>query len=284
VIAIVAFYSIIQTDAPVQLVETRQRPTASSPNAPQDSSAAMSNQPPVAIYVPSGENASKSATSPAAAIAARETFVNTDLGVVRKEQLADPTKKIDPRVRIEAMSITNKNRIENPYEGANKEFVETPQVVDAKPTTESSANVPAYSDAGKTSTAPQPPAQNVLSTQSTTSKLADADELLAQFTSAFETGSLTSLKNSFSNSMAGKAALLEDYERVFNRTKHRSIRFSRMRHSVVGPDRFLSTGHAVVATVDYDNRSTQQRVFLEIEIAREAGRARIARIANYEQQ
>ncbi len=115
-------------------------------------------------------------------------------------------------------------------------------------------------------------------------KLADVDDLLAQFSSAFESGSMSSLRQAFSQSMTGRNSLLADYERVFQRTKQRSIHFNRMRHHPISSDRLVSSGQATVATVDHDNRSAVQRVYLEIEIAREAGGPRISRLANYEQR
>jgi hypothetical protein len=112
---------------------------------------------------------------------------------------------------------------------------------------------------------------------------ADIDSLLAQFASAFEAGSLSSMKQSFSTNMSGRNAVLADYERVFQSTKQRNIHFSRMRHSPLSSERILTSGIATVATVDMENRSVRQRVFLEIEISREPAGARISRIANYEQ-
>lgn len=111
----------------------------------------------------------------------------------------------------------------------------------------------------------------------------EVDELLALFSSAFESGSVAHLGRAFSPSMSGKSALLAEYERVFQHTKQRSIRFARMRNTPIGADRLLSSGHATVATVGLDDRPSRQRVYLEIEIARETEGSRIARIANYEQ-
>jgi curved DNA-binding protein CbpA len=112
----------------------------------------------------------------------------------------------------------------------------------------------------------------------------DAETLLAQFASAFENGSVPSLKQSFSQRMASRNYLLADYERVFQNTRQRNVQFSRMTHNAIAPDRILTSGQAVVSTVDGDNRANRQRVFLEIEIAREADGAKIVRIANYEQR
>ncbi len=112
---------------------------------------------------------------------------------------------------------------------------------------------------------------------------ADIDALLAQFASAFEAGSLSAMKQSFSTSMNGRNAVLADYERVFQSTKQRNIYFSKMRHNPLSAERVMASGIATVATVDLENRSVRQRVFLEIEISREAAGARISRIANYEQ-
>jgi DnaJ domain len=112
---------------------------------------------------------------------------------------------------------------------------------------------------------------------------ADVDALLAQFASAFEAGSLPAMKQSFSSNMSGRNAVLAEYERVFQSTKQRSIHFSRMRQNPLSPERVMTSGIATVATVDLENRLVRQRVFLEIEVAREGSNARISRIANYEQ-
>jgi curved DNA-binding protein CbpA len=143
------------------------------------------------------------------------------------------------------------------------------------------ATIEARSDnASQTTEAPSPSA---LPPPRDERSAADVDALLAQFANAFEAGSLSAMKQSFSANMSGRNAVLADYERVFQTTKQRNIYFSRMRQNSLSTERLVTSGIATVATVDHENRSTRQRVFLEIEILREPTGARISRIANYEQ-
>ena len=74
--------------------------------------------------------------------------------------------------------------------------------------------------------------------------------------------------------------MLNDYERVFSATRQRSIKFNQLKHAAAG-DRVATSGYATVTTTDQDNRVVTQRVFLEFEISRERGEARIERLANY---
>ena len=46
-------------------------------------------------------------------------------------------------------------------------------------------------------------------------------------------------------------------------------------------ERVSTAGYATVTTIDQDNRSATQRVFLEFEIGRDRGQPRIERLANY---
>ena len=66
----------------------------------------------------------------------------------------------------------------------------------------------------------------------------------------------------------------------FQLTRQRNIRFTKLRHSTVG-DRLATSGYAIVTTIDYENRTSVQRVFLEFEIGREQDEPRIERLANY---
>ncbi len=80
--------------------------------------------------------------------------------------------------------------------------------------------------------------------------------------------------------MAGRRQVLSEYEKVFQQTRQRSIRFTQLKHRTNG-ERLSTSGYAVVSTVDNDNRASSQRVFLEIDIAREADSPKIERLLNY---
>jgi len=111
-------------------------------------------------------------------------------------------------------------------------------------------------------------------------RTADADDILVRFTNAYETGSINGFAQLLSPSMAGRRQMLNDYERVFSGTRQRSIKFNQLKHSANG-DRVATSGYATVTTVDQDNRTTTQRVFLELEIGRDRGEPRIEKLANY---
>lgn len=110
--------------------------------------------------------------------------------------------------------------------------------------------------------------------------VADAEEILMKLSGAYESGSISAFSKVFASSMAGRRQLLSDYERVFLQTRQRSIRFTQFKHKISG-DKLLTSGFAVVSTVDNDNRASSQRVFLEIDIGRESDGLRIERLHNY---
>jgi curved DNA-binding protein CbpA len=112
----------------------------------------------------------------------------------------------------------------------------------------------------------------------------DIDSLVAQFTSGFESGSLSSLAATLATNMPGRDSVLSNYERVFKQTKQRSIRLSGVKHTPLNDGRMLSAGVAVVTTVDMNDQQARQRVFIEMEVAKEGGVSRIVRLANYEQK
>ncbi len=111
-------------------------------------------------------------------------------------------------------------------------------------------------------------------------RTADAEDVLVRFTNAYEMGSITSFSQLFASNMAGRRQLLSDYERVFQATRQRSIKFNQLKHASAG-DRVSTSGYATVTTTDQDSRVVTQRVFLEFEIGRERGEPRIERLANY---
>jgi DnaJ domain len=109
---------------------------------------------------------------------------------------------------------------------------------------------------------------------------ADADDILGKLSGAYESGSIAAFSKVFATSMAGRRQLLSDYERVFQQTRQRTIRFTQFKHKVSG-EKLLTSGFAVVSTIDNDNRASSQRIFLEIDIGREAEGLRIERMHNY---
>jgi DnaJ-domain-containing protein 1 len=112
----------------------------------------------------------------------------------------------------------------------------------------------------------------------------DVEQLLAQFASGFESGSTSALAATLSPTMQGRESLLSEYERVFKQTKQRTIRLSGMKVTPLSDNRLVSAGLATVITTDLRDQQSRQRVFLEIEVARESGSSRIVRLANYEQR
>ena len=108
----------------------------------------------------------------------------------------------------------------------------------------------------------------------------DADDLLLKFAAAYESGSISGFAPLFASNMNGRRQLLNEYERVFASTRSRSIRLNQFKHSING-ERVATAGYATVTTVDQENRSSSQRVFLEFDITRERGVPRIERLANY---
>lgn len=141
----------------------------------------------------------------------------------------------------------------------------------------------ATSVAANTPAVAPPSARNDSPTRSENSarvRTADADEILVRFTNAYESGSINGFAQLLSPGMSGRRQMLSDYERVFSATRQRSIKFNQLKHTPAG-DRVATSGYATVTTVDQDNRTTTQRVFLEFEIGRDRGEPRIERLANY---
>jgi hypothetical protein len=109
---------------------------------------------------------------------------------------------------------------------------------------------------------------------------ADADDILVKLSGAYEAGSIAAFSRVFATSMPGRRQLLYDYERVFQQTRQRSIRFTQFKHKISG-EKLLTSGFAVVSTVDNDNRTSNQRIFLEIDIGRDPDGWKIERLHNY---
>lgn len=109
---------------------------------------------------------------------------------------------------------------------------------------------------------------------------ADADDILLKLSSAYESGSIVAFGRVLAPNMVGRRQVLSEYERVFQQTRQRSIRFTQLKHRING-DRLSTSGYAVVSTIDNDNRVSNQRIFLEIDIARESESPKIERLYNY---
>ena len=109
---------------------------------------------------------------------------------------------------------------------------------------------------------------------------ADAEDVLVRFSNAYESGSIDAFSKLLAPGMAGRRQMLSDYERVFQTTRRRSIKFNQLKHAVDG-QRVSTSGSATVTTTDQDNRTVIQRVFLEFEIGSDVGEPRIQRLANY---
>ena len=109
---------------------------------------------------------------------------------------------------------------------------------------------------------------------------ADAGDVLITLSSAYETGSMAAFSKVFAPTMVGRRKVLSDYERVFQQTQQRSIRFTDFKHKASG-ERLVTSGYAVVSTVDNDNRVSSHRIFLEIDISRTPDGLKIERLHNF---
>ena len=109
---------------------------------------------------------------------------------------------------------------------------------------------------------------------------ADASDVLVMLSNAYESGSVAAFSNVFAPTMTARRQVLSDYERVFQQTRQRSIRFTDFKHKANG-QRIVTSGNAVVSTVDNDNRASSRRIFLEIEISRTPDGLKIERLHNF---
>jgi hypothetical protein len=80
----------------------------------------------------------------------------------------------------------------------------------------------------------------------------DTDDVLMRLVTAYETGSASALGRLLSPHMAGRRALLADYERIFRETTARTLRLGQLRHQRLD-DRVKSSGPATVLTVSRSN-------------------------------
>ncbi len=109
---------------------------------------------------------------------------------------------------------------------------------------------------------------------------ADASDVLVMLSNAYESGSVAAFSNIFAPTMTARRQVLSDYERLFQQTQQRSIRFTDFKHKANG-QRILTSGNAVVSTVDNENRASRRRIFLEIEISRTPDGLKIERLHNF---
>jgi DnaJ domain len=136
------------------------------------------------------------------------------------------------------------------------------------------------------------PAESALSPTSTSAPIARApaatdvvrtsevEDLLLKFANAYASGSIDAMTRFMSPAMTTKRKLLTDYDRIFQNTSQREIRFGQLKHASNG-ERVTTSGYATVTTVDHNNRTAVQRVYLEFEIGKDRGEPRIERLANY---
>ena len=108
----------------------------------------------------------------------------------------------------------------------------------------------------------------------------DASDVLVTLSSAYESGSIAAFSKVLASTMPGRRQVLSDYERVFQQTRQRSIRFTDFRNKAIG-ERLVTSGYAVVSTVDNDNRVSNHRIFLEIDISRTPAGLKIERLHNF---
>ena len=108
----------------------------------------------------------------------------------------------------------------------------------------------------------------------------DSEDALLRFGSAFEQGSIDAVQTLFASAMPGRSLMIADYQRVFSNTRQRNIRFLQLKHTVTG-QRVTTVGQALVNTIGTDNKSSTQRVFLEIDVTRVGNDVRIERMSNY---
>lgn len=128
--------------------------------------------------------------------------------------------------------------------------------------------------------APAPLDASLKTTSAATTPAIDTDDVLMRLVTAYETGSASALGRLLSPQMAGRRALLADYERIFRETTARTLRLGQLRHQRFD-DRVKSSGPATVLTVSRDQQTAEQRVFLEIEIVRDRDQVFIERLASY---
>ena len=203
--------------------------------------------------------------APRTAFATSQTSMKLSLAPV-------PSRLLDQAEPATAVSETRSPRVIAP---------QTTTPVLAEPIPHTSSGAPATIQSA-VKAQPSAVAQN----QSTTAprvldvRTRDSEDALLRFGSAYEQGAIDGVRALFAAAMPGRSQMIADYQRVFSNTRQRNIRFLQLKHTVAG-QRVTTVGQAVVNTVGADNKSSSQRVFLEIEVVRDGNDVRIERMSNY---
>ena len=187
-------------------------------------------------------------------------------------RLLDPVEPVEPVELGSAAYGTQSSRVNSPQTAGSA-------LLDASSQSASNA---ALTTQTATKGQPTATAQNALASAAriTDARSRDSEDALLLFGSAFEQGSVENVRTLFAAAMPGRSQMIADYQRVFSTTKQRNIRFLQLKHTVAG-QRVSTVGQAVVNTVSSDNKSSSQRVFLEIEVARTGNEVKIERMSNY---
>ena len=185
-----------------------------------------------------------------------------------------PTRLFDQTEPSTAVSDVRTPRLAAPQPPA-------PTLADMAPSNTSTSGAPAFTQSA-VKAQPIAVAQNqpVAGLRDIDARNRDSEDALLRFGSAYEQGSIESVRALFASAMPGRSQMIADYQRVFSNTRQRNIRFLQLKHTVAG-QRVTTVGQAVVNTVSADNKSSSQRVFLEIEVARDGNDVRIERMSNY---
>ena len=183
-----------------------------------------------------------------------------------------PSRLLDPSEFAMVMTDTRAPSVTGPQ-------ITVPALVDTAPHNKSSASA-----ANQTALKGQPVAiaqnQPTVATRAVEARSRDSEDALLRFGNAYEQGSIGGVQALFTAAMPGRSQMIADYQRVFSSTRQRNIRFLQLKHTVTG-QRVTTVGQAVVTTIGTDNKSSSQRVFLEIEVARDGNDVRIERMSNY---
>lgn len=291
--------SLLPREAPARLVEARPKLNLSADLG------GVSQSSPTPASGPSSQTPVTSATDAAAeSVATAAPVTTSSTGKVRPERTAPPrepqgapavamTSQLSAR-SVGLASRTAPSQSLAPAAGysattaaAGEPAAQTARSTGPEPAASAGARQadahaapasPAIS--GAISTASVRPAPSERGDTPPKTRTSDAEDILVRFTNAYESGSIGGFGQLFSSTMVGRRQMLNDYERVFSATRQRSIKFNQLKHAAAG-DRVATSGYATVTTTDQDNRVVTQRVFLEFEISRERGEARIERLSNY---
>lgn len=233
---------------------------------PLTRSADLARQPPsVVVAAPPQRQPDALPVAPVRAISDPKTSVQTEIAappkpVARNGSLTTPVAaSINVPSLAPLASIASAN-VDTPTRDANLDRTTNVAII-------RSASIAV---ATATPTAPSEPRVNP----------ADAGDVLVTLSSAYESGSMAAFSKVFAPTMTGRRQVLSDYERVFQQTRQRSIRFTDFKHKANG-ERLVTSGYAVVSTVDNDNRVSSQRIFLEIDFSRTPEGLKIERLHNF---